>query len=169
MLNCSFNSASYNYFFNDFILMPGTLRFLIEDSILFRKNVNLAKHLNHIVRWRWVADFNFDLIMRPPFCLTFTLRFVWFHDYEIVLFEFFLHWVCKNASHRGFGENLIDWKRLKSSVFEKFSVTWIKVPRGDWYCLTNRLRWNEVYFLLKLLVKFSNWRLVSEFLLGIFR
>jgi hypothetical protein len=130
--------------------MPGTLRFLIEDSIFFSKTIDLAKNLNDIIRRRWITDFYFDLILKPEFLLTFILRLDWLHDYKIVLLEFFLDWAYKNFSNGGLSENLFDWKRLKGCFFEKLNVAGVKVPRGDLYFFVNRLRWNQAYFIEKL-------------------
>jgi hypothetical protein len=143
----NFTKGAFSY---DFIIVPGTLRFLIEDGILFGKTVGLTKNLNHIIRRRWIADSNFDLIMKPEFFLTIILRLDWLDDYKIVLLQFFLDWAFKNASNGGLSEDLIDWKRLNGCFFEKLNVAGVKVPRGDLYCFVNRLRLNKAHFIEKL-------------------
>ncbi len=144
--------------------MSWTLLLLIKDDILFGEVLKLAKHWNHIIRRGWRAYLNFDLIMIPLWLLTRFWRFEVFHKNEILISEFLLDWVFENVSNISLIENSLDWKRLKSNVFEKLTVLGVKIPGGDFKIIIIRLRWNNVNFIVKIL-KLLDWRLVRDFLL----
>ena len=159
----TFENHTERTFTYDFILMSWTLLLLIKDGILFGKVLKLEKHLNHIIRRSWRADFNFNLIMIPPWLLIRLLKLELLHQYKIILFEFLLDWIFENVSNISLIENLLDWKRLKSNVFEKFTVLGVKIPECDYKISVIRLRWNNVNFIVKI-IKLLDWRLVRDFL-----
>ncbi len=116
--------SSFSY---DLVLVSGTWWLLIEDSILFGKKTELAKDLDDVERWGWVADFDIDLILILLEWLSAIFSLIGIHEDKSILPKFLIERRSEMRSNLTISQNLIDWEGIDGNVLKKLSIRSVKI------------------------------------------